>query len=192
MKNIAIRGLDQQRCLERLGGNETVFIDVLRSYAVNTPSLLDKLRALLAAENLADYAIAVHGLKGSSYGICAQEAGQAAESLERESMAGNLDAVKAGHGVFEEIVGSLLAEIAKALEAIDAAIDKPIAAEPDPALLAELRSACEAFDMDRVDETMARLESFRYEKGGKLVAWLRERISDMTFERISHGEWPTE
>ena len=192
LKNIAIQGLDQRRCLERLGRNETVFIDVLRSYAVNTPPLLEKLRTLLAEENLEDYAIAVHGIKGSSYGLCAQEAGQAAESLEREAKAGNLDAVKAGHGNFEEIAGSLRAEIEKALEEIDAVHDKPVAAEPDPSLLEELRRACEAFDMDRVDETMAQLESFRYEKGGKLVAWLREHVSDMTFEEISRGEWPTE
>ncbi len=192
LKNITIQGLDQQRCLERLGGNETVFIDVLRSYAVNTPSLLSKLRTFLEAENLVDYAITVHGLKGSSYGICAQEAGQAAESLEREAKAENLDAVKAGHDVFEAAAGSLLVEIKRTLDAIDGAIDKPVAARPDPSLLEELRKACEAFDMDRVDETIGRLESFRYEQGGQLVAWLREHISDMTFEQISNGEWPAE
>ncbi len=153
---------------------------------------MSKLRTFLEAENLEEYAIVVHGLKGSSNGICAQEAGQAAETLERESKAGNLGAVKAGHGAFEEIAGSLLVEIEEALKEIDAAHDKPVAAEPDPSLLEELRKACEAFDMDRVDETMAQLESFRYEKGGKLVVWLRERISDMTFEEISRGEWPTE
>ncbi len=192
LANITIRSLDQERCLDRLGGDETVFIDVLRSYAVNTPSLLVKLRMFLAADNLEDYGIIVHGLKGSSYGICAQEAGQAAESLEREAKSGNLDAVKAGHAVFEAIAGPLLAEIKKALETIDAAVDKPLADEPDPVLLEELRQACAAFDMDRVDETMSRLEAFRYERGGGLVSWLRDRVSEMTFEKISSGAWPTE
>jgi hypothetical protein len=58
--------------------------------------------------------------------------------------------------------------------------------------LRELREACAAFDMDRADKTMAQLESFHYERGGEIVAWLREQIDMMNFEKISRGEWPSE
>ncbi len=56
---------------------------------------------------------------------------------------------------------------------------------PDPALLRELREACAAFAMDRVDAAMERLEAYRYESGGELAAKLREKVDAMEFEEIA-------
>jgi hypothetical protein len=39
--------------------------------------------------------------------------------------------------------------------------------------------------MDSVDAAMERLEAFRYERGGELVAWLREKVDGMEFEEIA-------
>ncbi len=192
LQGITINGVDMTKGLERFGGNETAFIDVLRSYAANTRPLLSSLRECLAAENFEDYAIAIHGIKGSSYGIFALEAGKAAETLEIDAKMKNFDAIRNGHSAFEKIMEALLDHIDKGLSEIDAATGKPAAAVPDPVLLKELREACEAFDMDRVDKAMARLESFRYESGGQLVAWLREQVSNMAFEEIFSGKWPSE
>jgi hypothetical protein len=64
---------------------------------------------------MADYAIVVHGIKGASYGICAQETGDAARVLELAAKAGNLEAVKGGHPAFEKMVEVLLDDINKAL-----------------------------------------------------------------------------
>jgi signal transduction histidine kinase/CheY-like chemotaxis protein/PAS domain-containing protein/HPt (histidine-containing phosphotransfer) domain-containing protein len=185
LTGITINGVDKDKALERFGGDETVFIDVLRSYAAGTRPVLKNLDAYLAAENCEDYAIAVHGIKGSSYAIFAQETGRLAEELENAAKAGNFDAVKAGHGGFEKTAEALLNGIDKALSEINAAADKPIAAKPDPELLRELRDACKTFDMDRVDAAMEELESFRYESGGGLVERLREQVNNMAFEEIS-------
>ena len=181
---IAIKGIDLRRALECFGGDELVFVDVLRSYAINTRSLLSGLREYIAEENMEEYAIVIHGIKGSSYGICAQETGGMAERLEAAAKAGDIDAVRRGHAAFEEAAGDLLDEIDKALYQIDGVACRPLAAEPDPALLAELREACEAFNMDRVDDAMARLEAFRYERGRELIDWLREQVNGMVFEEI--------
>ncbi len=59
------------------------------------------------------------------------------------------------------------------------------APEPDAALLEQLRAACRAFDMDGVDAAMEQLESFKYERGGEQLAWLRERVDAMAFEDIA-------
>jgi CheY-like chemotaxis protein len=185
-----ISGIDRDKALERFSGDEEVLTDVLRSYARGTRPLLSSLREALAAENLADYAITVHGIKGSSYGIVAQKVGEAAEALEMAAKAGNLAEVQNGHAAFASITEALLDNIEKALGESDAESGKPVAAEPDPALLAELREACAKFDMDRVDAAMKRLEAFRYENGGELVAWLREQVGSMTFENITGGDWP--
>jgi uncharacterized membrane protein len=49
-----------------------------------------------------------------------------------------------------------------------------------------------AFEMDRVDMAMERLESMRYERGENLVIWLREQVRNMAFKEIAGGEWPAE
>jgi CheY-like chemotaxis protein len=134
---ITISGIDTGKALEHFSGDATVFIDILRSYASGTHSLLSKLRGYLAAENLADYAITVHGIKGSSYGIFAQKTGKAAEELEMAALSGNLTAVKAGHPVFESMAEGLLQEIAKTLAAIDAPLTPAPAPRPKILVVAD-------------------------------------------------------
>jgi signal transduction histidine kinase/FixJ family two-component response regulator len=192
-QEISIAGIDAARALERFGGDRAVFLDVLRSYYTNTGGLLDKLEAFLKAESLADYAVTVHGVKGSSYGVLAQEAGALAESLEAAATAGDLAAVKRGHPAFSASVKALLGEIGRALALHGTEHAKPRAKRPDTNLISELREACAAFNMDSVDSAMEKLEAFQYESGGELVAWLREKVDEMAFEEIANGkEMPNE
>ncbi len=184
-----INGVDNSQVVERFG-SQNVFIDVLRSYVVNTRPLLDTLREYLAEGNFEDYTIAIHGIKGSSYAIFAQEAGKLAEELEKAAKAGDFDTVRASHGIFERTEMLLLDDIDQVLKEINGSTKKPLASEPDAELLRELKEACEAFDMDRVDAAMAELESFRYTSGEELVLWLREQIDNMAFEEISSMDIP--
>jgi CheY-like chemotaxis protein/anti-sigma regulatory factor (Ser/Thr protein kinase) len=186
---VTIEGIDTQRALERFGSGGTALTDIWRSYSVNTRPLLARLREYLEAGDLADYAIVVHGIKGSSYGVFAQEAGASAEKLELAAKAGDREAVAAGHPAFEARIEALLANIDRALEEISAA-SMAVAAEPDPAILLELREACGAYDIDAVDALMERLEAFRYGRGGSLVAWLRDKVDNTAFEEVSGGAWP--
>jgi hypothetical protein len=62
--------------VEHLGGDWGIYWDVVKSFAQNTPPLLDKIRSsgfvrdnAFSAEELNDYAIIVHGIKGSSRSI---------------------------------------------------------------------------------------------------------------------------
>ncbi len=184
--DVTVNGLDMTKALSRFNGDEAVLIDVLRSYAAGTRPLLKKLRD--CTDNLEEYAITVHGIKGSSYGICAQGVGKAAEKLELAAKAGN--SVTDGHETFEKLTENLLDDIENALAAIGGGQEKPLATAPDPVLLKELRRACEAFDMDSVDAAMELLESFRYESGEDLIRWLREQIDNMAFEEISGMDFP--
>jgi CheY-like chemotaxis protein len=190
--DMTIPGLDSIKALERFGGDTAALIDVLRSYAKNTRPLLSNLRAQLADRNMKDYAITIHGIKGSYYSIFAQEAGRMAEDLELAAKAGDCNTVQAGHDAFEKTERALLDAIDSAIDKIDASISKPAAAAPDPLLLDELRRACTAFDMDGVDSAMEQLEAFRYDHGDELITWLREHVNNMEFETINNKTWPLE
>ncbi len=182
---LAVNGVDMAMLLARFSGDGSVLLDVLRSYSSGTRPLLNSLKEFLESENLPEYAVTVHGVKGSSYGIAAREAGKAAEALEISAKAGDLPAVRAGHPALESLITALLDDIDAALDSLESAHDRPPAQAPDPALLKELREACAAFEMDRVDSLMERLEAFRYETGGELVTWLREKVDGMAFEEIT-------
>jgi signal transduction histidine kinase/DNA-binding response OmpR family regulator/HPt (histidine-containing phosphotransfer) domain-containing protein len=179
-----IEEIDLERCLSRFGGDRTILLDVFASYAEHTPPLLERLR-VAAGENLPDYAIAVHGIKGASRGICADALGDEAERLEQAAKAGE-DAFVAAHGGsfignVESLVGKLLVLLRQERGARP---DRPKKEAPDAAVLNSLRLACANYDMDGVDAAMDALESSDYESGGDLVLWLRSRVNTMDFQEI--------
>jgi CheY-like chemotaxis protein len=192
LSGLELAGLDIKKALERFSGDQEALLDVLRSYAGNTPGLLDALSLYLEAGRLDDYTIVVHGIKGSSYGISANVVARAAEKLETASRAGDTAAVRAGHNTFISLAKSLLSALDELAANTGGDSGKPLAPSPEPKLLAELRRACAAYEMDSVDEVMEKLEGFRYEKGGAVIEWLREQVNGMEFELIASGEWPRE
>jgi CheY-like chemotaxis protein len=113
--DMIMSGLDIEMGLERFGYDEDIYVQVLLSYAENTVPLLQNMAGCLEAGSLEEYAIAVHGLKGSSYGVCANEVGKAAEALELAAKAGEMEAVAAGHGLLVEMAEELAATIAEKL-----------------------------------------------------------------------------
>jgi len=96
---IGIPGIDERRFQELMDGDEDMFETVLSTFVEKTPGSLAKL-ANPTNENLADYAIIVHGVKGACASICAEELSQKAYKLEQLSRAGNLVEVQAGNGPF--------------------------------------------------------------------------------------------
>jgi PAS domain S-box-containing protein len=174
--SIEIAGVNTKKGLSLYAGDTGIYLPLLRSYAANTPGVLDKLRTV-SAQNLHDYVITVHGLKGTSAGIGAEAIREAALELETKSRAGDLQVVLAQNGKLitdtEVIVGNIKAW----LQQYDAAHDaKPRLKAPDRELLSRLRQSCQSYDIENIDKAMSELESADYEEGADLVAWIREKI----------------
>jgi CheY-like chemotaxis protein/anti-sigma regulatory factor (Ser/Thr protein kinase) len=105
-----IPGLDLEECLGRFGGDEEVLRGILDSYVLNIPLMLEKIQAV-TQEGLADYAVIVHGIRGSSHSICAQAVGDLAQALENAAKAGDFAFVEANNGAFLQAVKEQVAEI---------------------------------------------------------------------------------
>ena len=187
---IAIAGVDTDAGLKRFAGNEEEYLKVLKSYTENTRPLLGDMEKSLASGDLSAYAVTAHGIKGASFGIGASSAGSDAEQLEKLAKAGEAEQAAALNSAFIASMTRLLDSIDSALSAYSAQDSKPVAAAPDPALLRELREACDEYDVRRIDRIMSLLESFEYENGSELVAWLHKQVEDMNFREISGGAWP--
>jgi CheY-like chemotaxis protein len=178
-----IAGLDVNKGVERLGGDWNIYREVLLSYVRHTPPLLEKAKTV-SKDTLADYAIIVHGIKGSSLGICAEEVGQLAAFLEDAAKSGNFDLVSNRNPDFIKFAFKLLSDIENLLAEMDVDHNKPLKDKPDEETLSELLVACENYDMDGVDAAMEKINDFDYESDDGLVAWLRENMERMNFTLI--------
>jgi signal transduction histidine kinase/DNA-binding NarL/FixJ family response regulator/HPt (histidine-containing phosphotransfer) domain-containing protein len=105
-----ISGLDIGRGLKFFNGDNESYLQVLHSYTVNIPPLID-VAGKVNKENLADYATTVHGIKSSSRGIGAEELGSKAETLEKAAKEGDLDFVIANNTVFIAEAEKMISEL---------------------------------------------------------------------------------
>ncbi|MDR0289432.1 MAG: response regulator [Treponema sp.] len=167
---------------------EKIYLEVLRSYCVHTPALLEKLQRLkndgLSEKGLEEYIITVHGLKGASSGICADVATRQAEALERAARKKDMKFINANHASFIRTAEKLLEDLGAFLAKVLEQKDKPIAPKPDTALLQQLANACKHYKASIMEETLEKLEAYQYESGGDLVKWLREQIDNLEYDLI--------
>jgi len=172
---IEIPGVDTKKGLSLYVGDTKVYLSLLRSYIKNTPNVLEKLRSV-SAENLSDYVITVHGLKGTSAGIGAEEVRAQALELENLSRAGDLQGVLAKNDKLIADAEVIVANVKEWLEKNDVQDAKPLLKAPNKELLAKLRESCESYDIDSIEEIMSELEKTDYEEDADLVKWIREKI----------------
>jgi signal transduction histidine kinase/CheY-like chemotaxis protein/HPt (histidine-containing phosphotransfer) domain-containing protein len=186
-------GIDLDAGVLRYGGRGP-YLKILQSYVQHTPKLLEKLSAgsaeSLSPEEAQAYIIAVHGLKGSSYGICANAVAGRAEELESAARAGEWEKVRSGSDFFIGEVKALLARLGEFLKSAAEGVsgerkEKPRRAAPDRVILEQLLSAARRFQISRMEDLLTELESFDYDSGGNLVAWLRAQTDDIEYDAVS-------
>jgi signal transduction histidine kinase/CheY-like chemotaxis protein len=107
-----IPGIDFAAGVKRLGNRKAAYVRILASYSAGLPAMLDKIR-IFTVDKLNDYIITVHGIKGSSYGICANDAGRQAEALEMAAKNNDIETILAKNDGFILQMEKLAANIGK-------------------------------------------------------------------------------
>jgi signal transduction histidine kinase/CheY-like chemotaxis protein len=181
-KRYTCEGIDLIEGVKRFSGDRQVYYDVLKSYRDSIASLLDQVKTP-NQENLKNYTIVLHGIKSSSYGVCAKEVGQLAEVLEQKSYSGDLDFVMANNSQFLQAVERMMTSLNQLFEEVGEKT-KPLLDNPDPEILARLRTACQSYDMDGVDLAINELDGFSYSSDPNLTAWLKDRAEELDFQTI--------
>ena len=181
-----IEGLDLAEGVARFGGNPKLYVKIIKTFADNIGKHLDTL-AGLTPESLEDYAIEVHGVKGSCYGISANEEGDMAKELEMAAKAGDYSKASAGNGPFIIAVNEFVKKLQALLDEIensDAGAGAPKKPEPDRAVLATMLNASRDFNSNKMQEALSELEKYEYESGGELVKWLSVQVTEFRYDRI--------
>ena len=183
-KNIDIEGFDFESGKARFGGNEKLYAKIIKTFIDNIDPHLDIL-AGLTQENLADYAIEVHGIKGSLYGISANREGDMAKELEMAAKAGDYDTVIAGNAQLIASIKDLAKKLPELLDDFDRGSESgQRRAEPDKAILTSILEASRDFDVNKMQDALAELEKYEYDAGGELVKWLGEQITAFSYDKI--------
>jgi CheY-like chemotaxis protein len=159
-------------------GSEDAYLQIIRSYVMHTPALVEKMRTV-SAETLGGYAIMVHGLKSSSYGICANTIGKMAENLESAAKRGEFKTVKSDNDAFIRAMESLILELRTLEGAVHSETQdasRELKAAPDDLLLKKLLVCSSRYDVVGMENVLVELERYEYETQGELISWLREII----------------
>jgi len=182
---IVVPGVNISKGIMRFGNDIDSYISVLRSYAKNTPPLLESVQEIVTNKSrLPDYETIVHGIRGSSGSICADDAAELAGALENAARSGDYDYVAAHNAAFVEAVYKLIKDIGQALEETSENDLKQKREKPNSSVLEKLREACANYEMTNADAAVQELEAYEYESGGELVAWLRENVELTNFDEI--------
>jgi CheY-like chemotaxis protein/HPt (histidine-containing phosphotransfer) domain-containing protein len=182
-QNSRVEGIDFAAGARQFGG-ENVYLEILHSYLVHTASLLEKLRKA-SKENLKEYAVTVHGIKGASYGIYAAATGKEAEALELAAKAGDFEAVEAKNSAFIENVERLLSNLGTLFADQEKnKTNKPVKPCPDDVLLEKMLSASKRFKASDMEAIMAELENYEYQRDADLIPWLREQLDNLEYEAV--------
>jgi CheY-like chemotaxis protein len=180
-----IAGIDIQKGLDRYK-SDLAYLEILRSYADSMPEFLDTLGDV-TPESLKPYAVTVHGIKGASYQICAEEVGRQAEALEAAAKAGDWETVNTNNGIFKGNLEALLGGIGELFAGLgkgESGEDKPRVAAPERELLARMLGACKEYNIAAMEEVLQELEKQSYETGEEMIVWLRRRLDNFDYEAI--------
>jgi hypothetical protein len=192
-ENAVVEEVDLKKGHERY---QAAYAEILRAWCMHTPVQLESLRKLMGQLNdealgeargkaLGEYTTTVHGVKGATFGICADGHAQKAADLEAASRKADLDFIAANFEPFSKGILSLHEKLEKLLAEISGqGPAKASAKSPDPALLAQFLEACKQFKSNQMEDILAKLESFQYESGGDLVQWLREQTDNLEYDAI--------
>jgi HPt (histidine-containing phosphotransfer) domain-containing protein len=175
-----VYGINYSKALERFG-DATTYLDSLQSFAKHTPDLLEELKQ---EDAITQYAITVHGIKGSCFGVGAESLGEKAAELEKQAKAGNKAYIVAHSDEFIDSGKRLIENLQAVLKKFEAIQNKPIKSAPDPQLLLQIKEAAVAYNMGTLDSIMTELEKFNYETQSDLVVRLREYIDCSDLEAV--------
>jgi PAS domain S-box-containing protein len=178
-----ISGLNVLKGLERYHNDEKMYLKIMHSYVASVHSMLESIKTV-NEDRIGDYEIIVHGIKGVSFDIFAEELGKSAKALENAAKEGDFKYIALNNRPFIENAEKLITELAAVLSQIDADNPKPQKDKPDDEILSKLLAACKNYDMDGADNAMAEIEEYQYTSDGGLAVLLRDCVNVMDFQQI--------
>jgi HPt (histidine-containing phosphotransfer) domain-containing protein len=183
-----IAGVDYADGLNRFGNKSAIYLRIIKSFIKNTPASLEDI-ASVTEDTLNDYAVRIHGLKGSCYGISAVTVGDEAKALEIASKAADWDTVQRDNPAVIAHVNELIAQLQALVDKVEqsesgTADSRPVADAPDRDLVRKLLDATQSFDVIAMEQAIKKMDTVRYTSDPRLVETLREQLTNFRYDLI--------
>ncbi|MDR2106365.1 MAG: hypothetical protein LBP24_03050 [Coriobacteriales bacterium] len=183
-----IEGVDYDDGLSRFGNQAAIYLRIIKSFIKNTPPTLDDLLTV-TEDTLPDYAVRIHGLKGSCYGISAMTIGDEAKALELASKASDWATVQRDNPTVIAHVNELIDQLQALVDKVEQSDDqeddaRPEADAPSRDLVRQLLEATQSFDVIGMEQAIKDMEAVRYRLHPQLVEDLREQLTNFRYDLI--------
>ncbi|MCQ2417192.1 MAG: ATP-binding protein [Oscillospiraceae bacterium] len=183
---------DPQQGLIYMGGDETLYHEILSEYLRSGEHVQKELEALYQAEDLPNYTIKVHALKSTSMSIGASELSALARELETAGKAGDFSVIQAHHRevcaqhleILSAIRAYLQEQNSDTADTAAAAACRSLSEEEMASWIAEFTAACEAFDCDTAETLLHTAEQAEFQ-GCPLLSFAKETaalINDFDYD----------
>lgn len=180
-----VHGLDLQKGVEKFNGNYEVYYKIIATFVRDVCEKL-KLLENVTPDSLADYALTVHGIKGSCYGIGANFAGDKAAELEKLAKSKEIEKVRSLNPEFLTITNTLFGELRNLLDAINSSgAKKPKKPSPDVDLLKKTLAAVRDYYLEDLQNCVNELDKFDYENYGGLVNEIKRKSDSFDYDGIA-------
>jgi len=187
LANKSIKGLDVARGIERYHGDEDAYMKVLHSYSISTEGMLQFIEKT-NIDDIASYRIKVHGIKGASFDMYAEQLARKFEKLENASVSGDIEFISNHNTSYISSARKLLNNINDLLRTVKEenpkAESKPQMNIIEDNLLEELSAACKSYDVSAAEKAMEKIEMYDYKADKELSTWLRENVDLINFAEI--------
>ena len=183
-----VSGVDFADAINRMGNKPAIYLRVIKSFVASTPAVLDEL-AQVSLPSIADYAVRIHGIKGSLYGIGAMTVGDEARALELAAKAADWPTVERDNPTVIAHINQLIKQLQALAQLIDGT-DKangdtrPLVAAPDHAVLERLAQASYNFEIELMEQAIEELDGFRYRNDPELTERLRAQLTDFRYDLV--------
>jgi len=184
-----IPGINTTKGLLRYDGNVDTYLKVLRSYAASVRSLLTSVGKIIDTgineTNIGLYKINVHGIKGTSLDVYAEQIAKEAKDLEMAAEKGDTAFIKDNNDPFVEAAWKLVNDLEEIFTSMETDNPKPKMDKPPEELLIKLHAACKDYDIGSADEVMAELDKYQYTNDDGLMEWIRKCMDMMGLKDIA-------
>jgi len=179
----SIAGLDIEKGIAQYNGDENAYSKVLKSYSSSVRLHLKEMENV-AEDELIQYRMNIHNIKGASASIFAYGLAKIAADLEEAANKNDLSFVAERNHIFVKAAYELIDAIDKFVVISDNEVGKAIKDKPDTEMLSKLLDVCRKYNMNEVDEIMDKICKYEYESDDGLVAWLKNKTDLMSYSQV--------
>jgi len=182
---LTIEGIDVELALKKMRLDESVYLDILRTYHIDLVKMLKRIVESNKTGNIKQFVIDVHAIKSTSANVGAMELSELAKQLEFAGKEENREFIDKYINAFVEKCERMLRVLDAFWESKeDIVIDEEISTL-DNQWLYDIRQACDEMDSAKAYELLEKIKDKRFsQEESDLINKIKEYVNQYDYEEV--------